>query len=91
VPDREAREEIFRIHTSKMKLGKDVELDTLAALTENATGADIRAISTEAGMYAVKRNKESIEMEEFKQAITKIIGDEHKPHLYTKETGAMFA
>ncbi len=91
VPDRKAREEIFRIHTSKMKLGKDVELDTLAALTENATGADIKAISTEAGMFAVKRNKKSIEMEEFEQAITKIIGDEQKPHLYAKETGAMFA
>ncbi|MEA2033201.1 MAG: proteasome-activating nucleotidase [Euryarchaeota archaeon] len=91
VPDREAREEIFRIHTSKMKLGKDVELDTLAALTENATGADIKAISTEAGMYAVKRNKKSIEMKEFEQAITKIIGDEQKHHLYAKETGAMFA
>lgn len=91
VPDREAREKIFRIHTSKMKLGKDVELDTLAALTENATGADIKAISTEAGMFAVKRNKKSIEMEEFEQAITKIIGDEQKHHLYPKETGAMFA
>lgn len=90
-PDREAREEIFRIHTSKMKLGKDVELDHLAALTENATGADIKAIATEAGMYAVKRNKESIEMEEFEQAITKMIGNEQKAHLYTKETGAMFA
>lgn len=91
VPDREAREKIFRIHTSKMKLGKDVELDTLAALTENATGADIKAISTEAGMFAVKRNKKSIEMEEFEQAITKIIGTEQKSHLYPKETGAMFA
>jgi proteasome regulatory subunit len=91
VPDREAREKIFRIHTSKMKLGKDVELDNLAALTENATGADIKAISTEAGMFAVKRNKKSIEMEEFEQAITKIIGNEQNSHLYTKETGAMFA
>ena len=91
VPNREAREKIFRIHTSKMKLGKDVELDHLAALTENATGADIKAISTEAGMFAVKRNKKSIEMEEFEQAITKIMGDEQKPHLYAKETGAMFA
>ena len=90
VPDREAREKIFRIHTSKMKLGKDVELDHLAALTENATGADIKAISTEAGMYAVKRNKKSIEMEEFEQAITKIRGNEQNPHLYAKETGAMF-
>ena len=91
IPDREARKEIFVIHTSKMKLGKSVDLDNLAAHTENASGADIKAISTEAGMFAVKKNKKAIEMEEFEQAIKKIMGDEQRSHPNVKEMGVMFA
>ncbi len=91
IPDREARKEIFVIYTSKMKLGKIVDLDNLAAHTENASGADIKAIATEAGMFAVKKNKKAIEMEEFEQAIKKIMGDEQRSHLNVKEMGVMFA
>jgi len=91
IPDREARKEIFVIHTSKMKLGKSVDLDNLASHTENASGADIKAISTEAGMFAVKKNKKAIEMEEFEQAIKKIMGNEQRSHLDVKEMGVMFA
>lgn len=91
IPDRESRKEIFVIHTSKMKLGKSVDLDNLAAHTENASGADIKAISTEAGMFAVKKNKKAIEMEEFEQAIKKIMGDEQRSHPNVKEMGVMFA
>jgi len=91
IPDREARKEIFVILTSKMKLGKSVDLDNLAAHTENASGADIKAISTEAGMFAVKKNKKAIEMEDFEQAIKKIMGNEQRSHLNVKEMGVMFA
>jgi len=91
IPDKEARKEIFRIHTAKMKLTRDVNFDTLAALTENATGADIKAIATEAGMFAVKRNKKAIEMEEFEYAIKKILGNEQRSYLNAKEMGVMFA
>ncbi len=91
LPDKEARKEIFQIHTAKMKLKKDVDLDNLAALTENATGADIKAIATEAGMFAVKGNKKAIGMEEFEQAIKKILGNEQRSYLNAKEMGVMFA
>jgi len=91
LPDKEARKEIFMIHTAKMKLKKDVNLDILAALTENATGADIKAIATEAGMFAVKRNKKAIAMEEFEQAIKKILGNEQRSYVNAKEMAVMFA
>ncbi len=91
LPDKEARKEIFQIHTAKMKLKKDVDLDNLAALTENATGADIKAIATEAGMFAVKGNKKAIGMEEFEQAIKKMLGNEQRSYLNAKEMGVMFA
>ncbi len=91
LPDTEARKEIFRIHTTKMKLKKNMELDNLAALTANATGADIKAIATEAGMLAVKGNKKAVGMEEFDIAIRKMMGDEHRKYINMKEMGVMFA
>ncbi len=74
-----------------MKLKKDVNFDLLAALTENATGADIKAIATEAGMMAVKKNKKAIGMDEFDVAIKKMMGDEHRNYVNMKEMGVMFA
>jgi proteasome regulatory subunit len=91
IPGREGRKEIFMIHTSKMKVKQDMDFDTLAALTETATGADIKAISIEAGMLAVKENKKAIGMEEFEQAIKKIMGSEHRAFSSAKEAGVMFA
>jgi proteasome regulatory subunit len=90
-PDREGRKEIFQIHTAKMKLKKDVDIDILAGLTENATGADITAISIEAGMLAVKWDKKAIAMEDFEQAIKKIMGDAHRVYTGPKVPGEMFA
>lgn len=91
LPAIDARMEIFRIHTSKMKLKKDVDFNLLTALTENATGADIKAIATEAGMMAVKKNKKAIGMDEFNVAIKKMMGDEHRTYVNMKEMGVMFA
>ncbi len=91
VPDMEAREEIFRIHTSRLKLKKEVDLKRLAALTEGATGAEIKAIATEAGMLTVKRNKKAVGMEEFEQAIKKVMNYQRDYIANVKEMGVMFA
>jgi transitional endoplasmic reticulum ATPase len=54
-PDRDARLEIFKIHTKDMPL-EDVDLAAMAEKTEGYTGADIEAICREAGMYALREN-----------------------------------
>ncbi len=90
LPDKKGREEIFRIHTAKMRLASDVDFSRLASLTEGATGADIKAICTEAGMFAVKENKESVEMEDFERAIRKILRSEQGRYAKS-ESGVMFA
>ncbi|MCD6209979.1 MAG: proteasome-activating nucleotidase [Methanophagales archaeon] len=91
VPDREARKKIFKIHIARLKLKKDVNLDKLAELTENATGADIKAIATEAGMLTVKKNKRAVGMEEFEHAIKKVMGSEPRNYpMNVKEVGVMF-
>ncbi|MCD6330789.1 MAG: CDC48 family AAA ATPase [Thermoplasmata archaeon] len=53
-PDKKARKEIFKIHTRKKPLAKDVDLDELAERTEGYTGADIAAVCNEAVMVAIR-------------------------------------
>ena len=73
-----------------MSLASNVDFSRLASLTEGATGADIKAICTEAGMFAVKENKESVEMEDFERAIRKILRSEQGRYAKS-ESGVMFA
>ena len=53
-PDKEARVEIFKIHTRGMPLAEDVDLEELAAKTEGYSGADIEAVCREAGLAAIR-------------------------------------
>jgi proteasome regulatory subunit len=72
-PDERAREAIFRIHVRNMNLAKGVDLKELARITPNATGADIKAICTEAGMFAIREGRDTVEFSDFERAISKVI------------------
>ncbi|OYT56749.1 MAG: proteasome-activating nucleotidase [Desulfurococcales archaeon ex4484_217_2] len=74
LPDDEGRFEIFKIHTRKMNLAEDVDLRELALKTKNATGADIKAICTEAGMNAIREGRTIVTRKDFLKAIEKIMG-----------------
>lgn len=91
IPDKNGRREIFKIHIAKMKVKKDVDLDILAKLTEDATGADIKAIAIEAGMFTARNKKKAIGMEEFEHAIKKVKESKQWDYLNAKEAGVMFA
>ena len=56
MPDEKARLEIFKVHTRRMPLAKDVNLRELAELTEGFSGADIAACCREAGMHAIRES-----------------------------------
>ncbi len=73
VPDKEARLEIFKIHTRGMPLEK-VDLDELAERTKDYSGADIEAICREAAMTALRENIKSkkVKKEHFDRALRKI-------------------
>jgi len=77
LPDLQGRYEIFKIHTRRMKLSDDVDLWELAKLTENASGADIKAIVTEAGYYAIRNNRRVVTMEDFLNAVKKVMSKKH--------------
>ena len=71
VPDKEARLQILKIHSRKMQLGS-VDMDAIVSMTENATGAELEAICREAGMMAVRREAEKVEMVDFADAARKV-------------------
>jgi transitional endoplasmic reticulum ATPase len=55
IPDKKGRKEILQIHTRRMPLIKDVDLDKLAEITYGYVGADLAGVSKEAGMHALRR------------------------------------
>jgi len=78
IPNLEARNTIFKIQSKKMNLKKDVDLNFLSLKTEGATGADIKAICTEAGMFAIREKRVKINAENFENAITKVLVKKEK-------------
>ncbi len=73
-PDPEGRELIFQIHTRDMNVADDVDFAELAELTEDASGADVKAICTEAGMFAIRDDRTEIERRDFEEAWEKLQG-----------------
>ncbi len=73
IPDERAREAIFKIHTRGLNTEDKIDFKRLVNLTEGATGADIKAISTEAGMFAIRKDAEMIVFNDFLDAISKVM------------------
>ncbi|WP_338741603.1 proteasome-activating nucleotidase Pan1 [Haloplanus salilacus] len=71
-PDEEGREIIFKIHTRDMNVADDVDFDELADMADDASGADIKAVCTEAGMFAIRDDRTEIYMDDFVSAWEKI-------------------
>jgi len=78
-PDKDARKQIFHIHTKKKPLESDVNLDNLVEMTEGMTGADVAALVNAAAMSAIKEHvrqksgsKLRISMKHFETALNKI-------------------
>ena len=63
VPDRDGRKEILEIHTRKMPLAEDVNLDELADATNGFVGADLEALCKEAAMHALRRVLPEVDIE----------------------------
>lgn len=72
-PDVKGREGIFRVHTAKLPLGKDVDLEVLAKSTPGLSGADIANIVNEAALFAARRNSDVVTMYDFEQAKDKVL------------------
>ena len=71
LPTEEGRIEILKVHTAKMNLRK-VILKEVANKTENFSGAELRAVCTEAGYCAIRENREHVTHNDFLQAVERI-------------------
>ncbi len=87
VPSYQGRAEIFKIHSRGMAIREPIDFETLAGRCDGATGADIRAICTEAGMWAIREERDHVTVADFDRAIEKVVGEEE----LRKESVTMFA
>jgi len=88
LPTYEARVEIVKIHTSGMNLAQEIDAGKIAKLTDGASGADIKAIAMEAGMFAIRAERESVTAVDFDDAVRKVMG---MPNVEAQQLGSMFA
>ena len=75
-PDETGREQIFQIHTRDMNVADDVDFGQLASMAADASGADIKAICTESGMFAIRDERTEVQMSDFREAYEKIEQEE---------------
>lgn len=73
LPDIDGRMQIFKIHLAKMSIAKDVQVKKLAEITDGTSGAEIKSICTEAGMLAIRDNRDIITMDDFIAAKEKVM------------------
>ena len=73
-PDVIGREAIFKVHLKPIKLSKDVDVKKLAAQTPGFAGAEIANVCNEAALIAARRDKEAVDMQDFQDAIDRVIG-----------------
>ncbi|MCE3247958.1 MAG: Cell division protein FtsH [Geminicoccaceae bacterium] len=72
-PDKQGRIQILRVHAKKIKLAQDVSVEQIAALTPGFTGADLANLVNEAALLATRRRAQAVTMEDFNQAIERIV------------------
>jgi 26S proteasome regulatory subunit T1 len=73
LPDLEGRAHIFTIHCRSMNAERDIRFELLARLCPNSTGADIRSVCTEAGMFAIRARRKTVTEKDMLDSINKVI------------------
>jgi AFG3 family protein len=73
-PDLKGREHIFKVHLKPIKISEKVDIYKLAEQTPGFAGADIANICNEAALIAARKGKQSVEMEDFQDAVDRVIG-----------------
>ncbi len=79
LPSAEERETILSIHTKKMHLAKDVDLALLAKETDGFNGAELKAVTVEAGMQSIRRNRSTVRAQDFTEALQAVRRGREQP------------
>jgi len=78
LPDLESRTQIFQIHSRTMACERDIRFELLARLCPNSTGADIRSVCSEAGMFAIRQRRKTVNEKDFLEAVNKVMKEYQK-------------
>lgn len=73
LPDLEGRAHILKIHTKSMSVERNIRYDLIARLCPNSTGAELRSVCTEAGMFAIRARRKVATEQDFLDAVNKVI------------------
>lgn len=73
LPNAKGRLAILKIHTKNMNLEENVCLEEIASVSEGASGADLKSLATEAGMFAIREKRTSVQQKDFMAAVHKIL------------------
>ncbi len=92
LPDLNERQEIFEVHLKPLKLSGDLDIELLAKQTPGFSGADIANVCNEAALVAARKDKKSIDKQDFLDAIDRIVGGlEKKSKIITPEEKKVIA
>lgn len=73
LPDEKTKRTIFKIHTEKMSLDQDVDLEEMIMSKDDLSGADIKAMCSEAGLLALRERRMKVKMEDFRKSKDKCL------------------
>ncbi|NXL79026.1 PRS8 protein, partial [Leptocoma aspasia] len=84
-PNEEARLDILKIHSRKMNLTRGINLRKIAELMPGASGAEVKGVCTEAGMYALRERRVHVTQEDFEMAVAKVMQKDSEKNMSIKK------
>lgn len=84
-PSEDARHDIIKIHSRKMNLMRGIDLGKIAKQMNGASGAEMKAVCTEAGMYALRERRVHVTQEDFEMAVSKVMRKDSENNMSLKK------
>lgn len=78
LPENDGRANILRIHAKSMSVERDIRWELIARLCPNSTGAELRSVCTEAGMFAIRARRKMASEKDFLDSVAKVIKGNQK-------------
>jgi len=84
-PKEEARKDILKIHSRKMNLTRGINLAKIAEMMPGSSGAEVKGVCTEAGMYALRERRVHVTQEDFEMAVAKVMQKDSEKNMSIKK------
>jgi len=84
-PNEDARLDILKIHSRKMNLMRGIDLTKISTMMNGASGAESKAVCTEAGMYALRERRMHVTQEDFEMAVSKVMRKDSESNMSLKK------